>query len=86
MRSTPIKCQGFHIIVDLLPDGEAADQVPSREVARAAKERGIRFVYVPVPHDADGRAAWATVYSLPTTVIAMALENGGRDWLDSRRR
>ncbi len=30
---------------------------------------------------ADGRATWATVYSLPPEVIAKALANGGRDWL-----
>ncbi|SFM63202.1 hypothetical protein [Rugamonas rubra] len=34
---------------------------------------------------ADGRASWATVYSLAPAVIAAALEAGGRDWLDSRR-
>lgn len=33
---------------------------------------------------ADGRASWATVYSLPPAVIAAALENGGRDWLERR--
>jgi hypothetical protein len=33
---------------------------------------------------ADGRATWATVYSLPPAVIARALERGGRDWLKSR--
>ncbi len=33
---------------------------------------------------ADGRATWATVYSLPADVIAKALANGGRDWLKSR--
>lgn len=33
---------------------------------------------------ADGRATWATVYSLPPEVIAAALEAGGRDWLRSR--
>lgn len=32
----------------------------------------------------DGRASWATVYSLPENVIAAALENGGSDWLASR--
>lgn len=32
----------------------------------------------------DGRATWATVYSLPAGVIAAALEAGGRDWLASR--
>lgn len=30
---------------------------------------------------ADGRATWATVYSLPPDVIAAALDAGGRDWL-----
>ena len=33
----------------------------------------------------DGRATWATVYSLPPDVIAAALDNGGADWLESRR-
>ena len=32
----------------------------------------------------DGRATWATVYSLPPDVIARALDRGGRDWLASR--
>ncbi len=31
---------------------------------------------------ADGRAAWATVFSLPQEVIDAALAAGGRDWLD----
>lgn len=34
---------------------------------------------------ADGRAAWASVYSLPQEVIAAALEAGGRDWIDGMR-
>ncbi len=32
----------------------------------------------------DGRASWATVYSLPEKVIETALEAGGREWLESR--
>jgi hypothetical protein len=32
---------------------------------------------------ADGRATWATVYSLPEEVIARALDARGRDWLRS---
>ncbi len=32
---------------------------------------------------ADGRATWATVYSLPKEVIAAALDARGRDWLRS---
>lgn len=33
----------------------------------------------------DGRAAWASVFSLPQEVIDAALEAGGRDWLDGVR-
>ncbi|MCC2971165.1 hypothetical protein [Massilia sp. IC2-476] len=36
-------------------------------------------------NSADGRATWATVYSLPPEVIAKALKAGGSDWLRSRR-
>lgn len=32
---------------------------------------------------ADGRATWATVYSLPPEAIAAALDSGGRDWLQN---
>lgn len=31
---------------------------------------------------ADGRAAWASVFSLPQEVIDAALEAGGRDWIE----
>ena len=36
-------------------------------------------------NSADGRATWATVYSLPPAVIEKALKSGGRDWLKSRK-
>jgi hypothetical protein len=32
----------------------------------------------------DGRATWATVYSLPPAVIAAGLDAGGREWLERR--
>lgn len=32
----------------------------------------------------DGRASWATVYSLPPAVIAKALASGGHEWLERR--
>jgi hypothetical protein len=35
-------------------------------------------------NSADGRATWATVYSLPPAVIAKALANGGAEWLERR--
>ena len=34
---------------------------------------------------ADGRAAWASVYSMPQEVVDAALETGGRDWVDGVR-
>jgi hypothetical protein len=34
-------------------------------------------------NSADGRATWATVYSLPPEVIAAAMDAGARDWLKS---
>ena len=34
---------------------------------------------------ADGRAAWASVYSLAPEVVKAALDNGGRDWVDGMR-
>ena len=36
-------------------------------------------------NDIDGRATWATVYSLPPEVITRALDAGGRDWLRNRQ-
>ena len=33
----------------------------------------------------DGRAAWASVFSLPQEVIDAALAAGGQDWLDGVR-
>jgi hypothetical protein len=32
---------------------------------------------------ADGRATWATVYSLPPELIAAAMDERGSDWLKS---
>jgi len=34
---------------------------------------------------ADGRAAWASVYSLPQEVIDKALAGAGQDWLDGMK-
>ena len=34
---------------------------------------------------ADGRAAWASVYSIAQEVIDQALAGGGQDWLDGVR-
>lgn len=45
-----LKSQGFKSIIDLRPDGEVKDQPSSVAVERAAKENGLAFAYVPVPH------------------------------------
>lgn len=44
--------QGFRTIIDLRPDGEAADQPTSTAVAEAAAKAGLRFAYVPTPQGA----------------------------------
>lgn len=58
---------GFRSIVDLRPDGEAPDQPPSADVARAVKQRGLAFAYVPVQHgDIPGETVDALASSLRT--------------------
>lgn len=44
-----IKAQGIRAIVDLRPDGEAADQPSSAVVGEAAHAAGMSFAYVPTP-------------------------------------
>lgn len=39
-------------IVDIRPDGEALDQMSSTQVAKLARQSGIDFAYIPVPHGA----------------------------------
>ncbi len=45
-----IKARGFRTLIDLRPDGEAADQPPASAVATAAGAAGLKFAYVPTPH------------------------------------
>ena len=40
----------YSVVVDLRPDGEAAGQPSSEEMASVAKRNGLEFNYVPVPH------------------------------------
>ena len=37
-------------VIDLRPDGEAADQTPSARMAAEARKSGLEFSYVPTPH------------------------------------
>jgi len=40
----------FSTVIDMRPDGEAADQPGSEQMARAASAHQLQFAYVPVPH------------------------------------
>ena len=45
-----IRGEGYRTLIDLRPDGEAADQPASAVVGEAARAAGLRFAYVPTPH------------------------------------
>jgi uncharacterized protein (TIGR01244 family) len=47
----------INAIVDLRPDGEAADEPSHTEMEAAARQNGMRFYYVPVPHESIPPAA-----------------------------
>jgi uncharacterized protein (TIGR01244 family) len=40
----------YNTVIDMRPDGEAADQPGSAEMEAAAKAHHLQFAYVPVPH------------------------------------
>ncbi|MGH8445136.1 MAG: TIGR01244 family sulfur transferase [Solimonas sp.] len=64
-RLAHLRDQGFRSIIDLRPDGEAPDQMPSADVKRMASENGLGFAYVPVEH---GEIASTTVDALATSL------------------
>lgn len=43
-----LKAQGFDVIVNNRPDGEAEDQPTSADIQAAAEQAGLRYVYNPV--------------------------------------
>ena len=46
-----LKRLGIQTIVDIRPDGEAADQTPSAEIKTVSIGHGLGFHYIPVPHE-----------------------------------
>ena len=46
----PYAHQSFETVIDMRPDGEAAGQPTSTEMAAAAHAQHLGFAYVPVPH------------------------------------
>ncbi|HEX8784726.1 MAG TPA: hypothetical protein VF793_00990 [Telluria sp.] len=79
------------VLAVLLSNADQAGAEPLRgRITLAAIVRALKRKYhwpidtTSFPSNAaDGRATWATVYSLPPEVIEAALEAGGRDWLRS---
>lgn len=77
------------VLAVLLSGADQAGAEPLRgRVTLAAIVRALKRKYHwPIetssfPSNApDGRATWATVYSLPPEVIGKALDARGRDWL-----
>ena len=77
------------VLAVLLSNADQAGAEPLRgRVTLAAIVRALKRKYhwpietTSFPSNAaDGRATWATVYSLPADVIAAALDEKGRDWL-----
>jgi len=79
------------VLAILLSNADQAGAEPLRgRVTLAAIVRSLKRKYhwpietTSFPSNAaDGRATWATVYSLPPEVIDKALDARGRDWLRS---
>jgi uncharacterized protein (TIGR01244 family) len=46
-----LRRQGITSLIDLRPDGEAKDQPTSTAMKAAAEGRGLKFFYIPVPHE-----------------------------------
>jgi len=79
------------VLAILLSNSDQAGAEPLRgRVTLAAIVRALKRKYhwpietTSFPSNAaDGRATWATVYSLPAATIDAALDERGRDWLRS---
>ena len=79
------------VLAILLSNRDQAGAEPLRgRVTLAAIVRALKRKYhwpietTSFPSNAaDGRATWATVYSLPAAAIDAALDERGRDWLRS---
>jgi hypothetical protein len=79
------------VLATLLSNADQTGAEPLRgRVTLAAIVRTLKRKYhwpietASFPSNApDGRATWATVYSLPAEVIEAAMDERGRDWLRS---
>ncbi len=62
-----LTADGFATVIDMRPDGEAADEPRSSVMASAAQANHLHFAYVPVPH---GDIPDSVVASLKTALVA----------------
>lgn len=65
--------QGFKLVINNRPDGEAPDQPASAEMARAAHEAGLDYLHIPVvggPQPAQVEAVRQAVGSVDGPVLA----------------
>ena len=89
----PLTARGAVLAVLLSNEDQTGAEPMRGRITLAAIVRALKRKYhwpietTSFPSNAaDGRATWATVYSLPPDVIAKALANEGRDWLASAGR
>ena len=68
-RLAQLRRDGFRSIIDLRPDGEAPDQMPSADVERLARENNLGFAYVPIQH---GEIASTSVDALVASLQSVA--------------
>lgn len=68
-----LQSRGFASIIDLRPDGEAADQPGAQAVESAARAHRMEFAYVPVPHgdipDSAVSALGKSISSAPRPIL-----------------
>ena len=80
------RLHGVKTLVDLRPDGEAADQPPSASVGAALEGSGVDFSYIPVPHGEipDGAVAALqaalSAHPHPVLLYCRSGSRGARTW------
>jgi uncharacterized protein (TIGR01244 family) len=75
------RARGVELIVNNRPVGEAEDQTPGAEIARAAKAAGLRYISIPVTHAGFSQAqvtAMAEALASTTRPILAYCRSGTR--------
>lgn len=81
-----IRSGGYRTLIDLRPDGEAADQPSSALIAEEAKRAGLAFAYHPTPHGdipdnvANDLARTLAVAERPVLLYCRSGKRAARVW------